>query len=509
MSLLKQELHKKGQFTKIELFNTGKHCPNINSISTERHMIKFKRISLMISIMIVEILFASSFSPIAALQHFTPVNPTGNPQAVVIQDATIDFVQIINGDEIGVFDENLCVGAGVFEETFPVVISAWKEAILPDTTLPGGRSGYPMVFKVWKQSMDTELSAIPTYTTGSGNFCEPLTVVTLLEAFMSQPPEANADGPYLGVVDVPVLFDGSSSYDPDGTIVSYEWDFGDDSTGTGVNPIHSYAYYGTYQVILTVIDDDSLADSDTTTVEIGIPPDADANGPYGGVVGQPVEFDGSGSVDSDGVIISYQWDFGDDSTGAGVYPTHIYSDYGTYQVLLTVIDDDSLTNSDTTTVEIGIPPDADANGPYRGVVSQPVEFNASGSVDSDGAIISYQWDFGDDSTGTGVYPTHVYSICDTFNIILTVMDDDTLTDHDTTAAIILCPPKAIVTLPDTCLINEKVIFDGSGSYDLDGTIDSYYWDFGDDSNAAGETLTQPEHIYEIPIVRINRTIKII
>ena len=63
-------------------------------------------------------------------------------------------------------------------------------------------------------------------------------------------------------------FDASGSSDPDGTISSYEWDFGDGAHGTGVAPVHTYAAGGTYSVILTVTDDTGAADTDTESVSV-------------------------------------------------------------------------------------------------------------------------------------------------------------------------------------------------------------------------------------------------
>ena len=55
-------------------------------------------------------------------------------------------------------------------------------------------------------------------------------------------------------------FDSSGSYDPDGTIVSYDWDFGDGNSGSGMVISHTYAVAGTYTVILAVTDDDDFTD---------------------------------------------------------------------------------------------------------------------------------------------------------------------------------------------------------------------------------------------------------
>ena len=63
-------------------------------------------------------------------------------------------------------------------------------------------------------------------------------------------------------------FDGSGSSDPDGSIVAYDWDFGDGNSGTGVSPTHSYAAAGLYTVSLTVTDNAGATDTATTTAVI-------------------------------------------------------------------------------------------------------------------------------------------------------------------------------------------------------------------------------------------------
>ena len=145
----------------------------------------------------------------------------------------------------------------------------------------------------------------------------------------------------MGVAGVEVSFDASESIDPGGTIESYAWDFGDSTSGAGENPVHTYSEPGIYVVTLTVTDDGSAQDSALTAAHIDATnqsPIAVAGGPYTGVSGDAILFDGTDSSDPDGSFLAQAWDFGDDSTGAGSMPSHVYAEPGNYTVVLLVID---------------------------------------------------------------------------------------------------------------------------------------------------------------------------
>ena len=322
----------------------------------------------------------------------------------------------------------------------------------------------------------------------------------------NQPPVADANGQYSGTVGVPVTFDGTGSKDPDGSIATYSWDFGDGATGSGATPIHTYAAANMYNVTLTVTDDSGASDAAGSTVEVTAAPVnqtpvADANGPYSGTVGVPVTFDGTGSNDPDGSIVAYSWDFGDGMTGSGATPTHSYTADGNYVVTLTVTDDAGDSGTDTSTVSIGAvgnePPISDPSGPYSGTVGVAVAFDGTGSTDPDGTITSYEWDFGDGSTGGTATPTHTYAADGNYTVTLTVTDDAGASGAATTTASIGVgnrPPVSDPNGPYSGTIGVAVAFDGTDSYDPDGSIAAYSWDFGDGTTGSGAT---PSHSYTV------------
>jgi PKD repeat protein len=137
-----------------------------------------------------------------------------------------------------------------------------------------------------------------------------------------------------------ILFDASAST---GAIVSYAWNFGDGSTGTGVRPTHTYPVAGVYNVTLTLTDTHGVQQSSSPQpVNVIVAPDPVAafkSSPDNPAVNDDVHFDGSlSTVPAGRFIVSYDWNFGDGAIGAGLTPTHKYGKANSYTVILTVTD---------------------------------------------------------------------------------------------------------------------------------------------------------------------------
>jgi len=287
-----------------------------------------------------------------------------------------------------------------------------------------------------------------------------------------------------------VTFNASGSYDPDGTIASYDWDFGDGVASSGVMGVHAYAVAGTYTVNLTVADDDGTMATALLplTVREPHPPSASFTiSTSTGLVGVMMTFDASASSDADGKILAYAWDFGDGTRERGVLASHIYSQFGLFPVTLRVTDDDGLSGVVEKQLYVDAPPASRFTVfPTIPAVRETVVFSAASSFDPDGEIAAYLWDFGDEAIGIGASAEHVYVSPGVYEVTLTVVDDDGHSDLMRTAVTINDRPVASFTISTlTSYVGVPIVFNAGASADSDGSVVSFIWDFGDGVSASG------------------------
>lgn len=190
----------------------------------------------------------------------------------------------------------------------------------------------------------------------------------------NNPPQANAGANKTSKVGQSVSFNGSSSTDSDGTIISYAWAFGDGGSSAGSTVSHVYSSPGTYTVSLTVTDNNGATNTDTAIAIItedsttppattNNPPKADAGSDTKVKVGEAVHFDASKSTDPDGTITKYAWDFGDDRDSDEKEPLHSYATPGVYKVTLVVTDNNGETDRDVIYVTV----EQESSSPIKGV----------------------------------------------------------------------------------------------------------------------------------------------
>ncbi|MCU1543731.1 MAG: hypothetical protein JWM50_1596 [Microbacteriaceae bacterium] len=147
-----------------------------------------------------------------------------------------------------------------------------------------------------------------------------------------------------------VAFSPTDSTDPDGTVASYDWDFGDGTPhAAGATATHNYAVGGSYIATLVVTDNRGASGSASHGVTVVAPNGTPTAAFTATMTNLTVAVDASGSTD-DGPIAGYAWAFGDGSTGTGATASHTFAAAGDYSVTLTVTDGAGQSDSETTVV---------------------------------------------------------------------------------------------------------------------------------------------------------------
>ncbi len=223
------------------------------------------------------------------------------------------------------------------------------------------------------------------------------------------------------------------------TIISYDgianitWEFGDGSLEYNtINPEHIYRENGIYTVNLTVREKDGDENTSSRAIYVKdtvpiVKLKIDGNSTV--KEDENVEFNASGTTAYD-KIVAYYWDFdyngsfaGDEKTNKP-FANHSFAEEGHYIVKLMVVDSDGSGSYAQVVVTVNnVPPRA--NFEYT-INDNEVRFDASSTYDtpSDKKILNYTWDFGDGTSGYGMKITHTYSKPGTYNVTLTVRDND-------------------------------------------------------------------------------------
>jgi PKD repeat protein len=214
---------------------------------------------------------------------------------------------------------------------------------------------------------------------------------------------------------------------------------------------------------------------------------------------QAVLFDASTSTwNPTNPIESFAWDFGDGGHGTGMTTTHSFDGAGTFLVTMTMTDVFGRSASKTQTMTVA-PGGAGLTAnivfsPTPVVFGQPTFFNASASKAGPGhSIASYDWNFGDGATGSGMTTSHSFATVGTYNVILTVTDDAGHTETATTTVDVRDdrPTVSFTFSPAAPTAGSPVTFTSSASSPVGRTITSYSWSFGGSGATASHTFPTP------------------
>ncbi len=350
---------------------------------------------------------------------------------------------------------------------------------------------------------------------------------------VGEPPVAviNAS-PTRGPNPLVVSFQSAGSYDPDGRITDFQWDFQYDGRtfdvmATGPTAQYTYFIAGTYVAALRVIDDRGNVDIDFLTITVQEsnqqPPIANAlarvgnsppsDGPIAAPLGTPVEFFGQG-LDPDGGEVSFLWDFGDGTQSTDQNPTHVFTEIGSYLVKLTVTDDEFSSAQDEIQVNVfppgNLPPLVEAEVSVDGIQFQPgpvtanpgqLLFFRATAVDPEGGNVSLEWQFGDGIQASGSLVQHVFANPGSYTVLVVATDSQGAQASDSILVEVVpsgTPTALALASLDGSFYQETdisgpapltVYFRGVGS-DPQGQPLTFLWNFGDGTpEVEGEEVT--------------------
>jgi len=300
---------------------------------------------------------------------------------------------------------------------------------------------------------------------------------------------------------VAARFDASRSSDANDVIVSYRWDFGDGGDADGPVVEHVYEQAGAYTVLLTVTDAKGGQAVLFQNVQVAAttPPVADfsirrKSEREPARVGDLLTFQDE-SYDADGDVVAWDWAFGDGTTAASSLATHSYDAAGTYVVRLEVADGQGETALQTQALTIAprlsvalfsYTPDP----PHAGEVTR---LDASESAQFSGTITSYIWDFDGDGT-TDVQTSsssveHVFPTGGPTVVRLTVVDEQDNRASRERILQINDPPVAQFQIDDFSPDELEFVSFVDCSWDRDGEIVEWLWEFGDGSTSTVQTAS--------------------
>jgi PKD repeat protein len=416
-------------------------------------------------------------------------------------------------DSSGTFDvaleaSNVCCTATVYEEEYVTVLPSPDVSFTADTTRACG--SLDVKFTAVEEGGESDLEWIfGDGATASGNpvmhtydepgvydvelraASDPCTTSVVIEDYITIDPIPTAAfdaSPKSGLAPLTVTFTAVD----DGVATNFEWNFGDDNTGSGRVTQHTYTTPGQYDIYLDASSDRcewaaskaNLIDvQGTATPEVAIEADT-----LSGCDSLTVTFEAV----SECVIESAEWQFGDGGAASGNPVKHTYDSAGTYDVGVSVVtdcgDDDTL---ETELIRVDQPIDASftADGATEGCDSLTVQFTATANAEVD----EFLWRFSDGTTADGNPASHTFTGAGAYDVTLEATNlcgTDTVTSEgfvvinespDVTISSDYDPEAGACT-PDTVTFEADPI----------SALISWTWNFGDGGTSKAAS---PTHIF--------------
>ena len=269
-----------------------------------------------------------------------------------------------------------------------------------------------------------------------------------------------------------------------GTIEGWQWDFGDGSTSTMQNPVHSYADTGMFDVTLISITDSICRDTLTQSVTVHPAPTAEFTSNT--VCAELAMTFTDLSTIPTGTIISWTWYFGDGGQSTDQSPTHVYALGGTYTVSLVVESALGCIDSLPRAIIVYPKPNAEFSS-LAACQDDPSQFFDESLVAAGSTVTGWEWEFGD-ATGTSIdqNPLYTYTTSGVYTVTLISETNFGCLDTISHSAEVYDLPVSDFSFSDVCLYDPAVY--SNNSTIASGSITNFYWDFG---NGGTSMLQQP------------------
>ncbi len=271
--------------------------------------------------------------------------------------------------------------------------------------------------------------------------------------------------------------------------VSWLWDFGDGNVSNVQSPLHQYTSLGNYTVTLIASTSAGCNDTITKTDLIKIKETTvSINAPTGGCIG--FSYAAQATIETLDTISSYLWNFGDGTTSnLENPPPHVYPAAGNYDISLTI----TTVGGCTKTVNVpdgirtGTLPTVDFSGaPLDTCASETISFIGQ-AVTTPGAVVGWQWDFGDGASSGVQNPTHIFDEIGPVNVTLTVLNNGC--PGGVSKVFHVRPPIAQFNFSVDC-ITRAVSFTNTSLVDASTPL-TYLWEMGDPANTKFTTEVPP------------------
>lgn len=473
-----------------------------------------KNLKYLLIVFILEIFF---FEITFASDHFKPVGDFSGAMNINLLEAKINGVDLEAGDEIGIFDGNICVGAVVLTKSLLALNDleiAPSKAGADDSDTPfkdGYIIGNNIIFKIYDSSEDEEITTVSaTFVSNKDlsvinpapTFNPDVTGFVSLTATHNYIPKANAGSDLEIDEHANGQLDGTLSSDFENSNLSYIWndidELGLDFTNVAKPTFTAPTVNANtnYRVSLKVNDGENYSLPDTVIVtvkRINLPPVANAGTDFEIVSGSAGNLNGSGTADPHALALTFNWKIEPDdfepvnpSEASTGFVAPMVSNDKEYKAILTVTNSDLLSDQDTVLIKViksSLKPIANAGSNQTVNEGVLVELDGSASNVWESETIFYSWTsaFLSLNAATSVKSFFIAPEVKkdtTVTVILTINDGKQTSTPDTVKITIRnVNKKPVANAGVDLVVNEGdlIMLDGSASSDPDGDAIIYNW----------------------------------